>query len=275
MSTITSDVQTTSAKRPRSESTEKFVFGGGTVLGILVIWEILARVGILPSTSFPTASETLFRLFELLFTGTFWAAVGHTLQGTAVGLFFVCLVALPLGALIGRVHWIDRSTLLIIEFLKPIPPVALLPLALLFYGPTLTMKSVLVFLGALWPLLVQITYAARAVDPTQMDMARSYRLSFAKRMRFIFLPSLMPYALTGLRISISIGLVIAVVAELIGGANGMGQEIAVAQNAAALTSMYSYIIATGLLGLTINGIFAVISRPLLFWHASERKEGSS
>lgn len=275
MSTITSNVQTTSAKRPRSESTEKFVFGGGTVLGILVIWEILARVGILPSTSFPTASETLFRLFELLFTGTFWAAVGHTLQGTAVGLFFVCLVALPLGALIGRVHWIDRSTLLIIEFLKPIPPVALLPLALLFYGPTLTMKSVLVFLGALWPLLVQITYAARAVDPTQMDMARSYRLSFAKRMRFIFLPSLMPYALTGLRISISIGLVIAVVAELIGGANGMGQEIAVAQNAAALTSMYSYIIATGLLGLTINGIFAVISRPLLFWHASERKEGSS
>src|SRR5699024_4670245 len=259
---------------PRSETTEKLVLGGGTVLGILVIWEILSRLGILPSASFPPASETLLRLLELVFSVPFWAAVGHTLQGTAIGLLVVCLVAVPLGLLIGRIHWVDRSTLLLIEFLKPIPPVALLPLALLFYGPTLTMKSVLVFLGALWPLLVQITYAARALDTTQMDMARSYRLSFAKQVRYIFLPSLMPYALTGLRISISIGLVIAVVAELIGGAQGMGQEIAVAQNTAALPTMYSYIIATGLLGLIINAIFALLSRPLLFWHASQRKAGN-
>lgn len=258
-----------------SGTTEKLVFGGGTVLGIIVVWEILSRLGVLPSASFPPASETLLRLLELVFSVPFWAAVGHTLQGTAIGLLFVCLVAVPLGLLIGRVQWIDRSTLLIIEFLKPIPPVALLPLALLFYGPTLTMKSVLVFLGALWPLLIQITYAARALDPTQMDMAKSYRLSFAKRVRYIFLPSLMPFALTGLRISISIGLVIAVVAELIGGAQGMGQEIAVAQNTAALPTMYSYIIATGLLGLVINGLFALLSQPLLFWHASQRKEGNS
>lgn len=267
--------QPKSVQKSRSETGQKIIFGGGTVLGILVIWEMLSRLGILPSASFPVASETLLRLFDLLFSSSFWIAVGHTLQGTAVGLFFVCLVALPLGFLIGRVHWINRSTLLVIEFLKPIPPVALLPLALLFYGPTLTMKSVLVFLGALWPLLIQITYAARALDPTQLDMARSYRLGYAKRLRFIFLPSLMPYALTGLRISISIGLVIAVVAELIGGARGMGQEIAVAQNTAALTTMYSYIIATGLLGLIINGLFAVLSRPLLFWHPSQRKEGNS
>lgn len=259
---------------PRSETTEKLVLGGGTVLGILVIWEALSRLNILPSTSFPTASETLLRLVELMFSSAFWVAVGDTLQGTAIGLLLVCLVAVPLGLLIGRIHWVDRSTLLLIELLKPIPPVALLPLALLFYGPTLTMKSVLVFLGALWPLLVQITYAARALDTTQMDMARSYRLSFAKQVRYIFLPSLMPYALTGLRISISIGLVIAVVAELIGGAQGMGQEIAVAQNTAALPTMYSYIIATGLLGLIINAIFALLSRPLLFWHASQRKAGN-
>lgn len=267
--------QTKPARVPLSATSEKVIYGGGTVLGILVVWEVLSRLGILPSASFPPASETLLRLFDLVFSASFWGAVGHTLQGTAIGLLIVCIVAVPLGLLIGRVHWIDRSTLLIIEFLKPIPPVALLPLALLFYGPTLTMKSVLVFLGALWPLLVQITYAARTLDPTQTDMAKSYRLSFAKRVRYIFLPSLMPYALTGLRISISIGLVIAVVAELIGGARGMGQEIAVAQNTADLPTMYSYIIATGVLGLIINGLFALLSKPLLFWHASQRKEGNS
>lgn len=274
MSTTT-EVRAKTTTKPRSENAEKIIYGGGTVLGLLLVWELLSRLEVLPSSSFPPASSTLLRLGELSLSSSFWAAVGNTLQGTAIGLLFVCLVGIPLGFLMGRVHWIDRSTLLIIEFLKPIPPVALLPLALLFYGPTLTMKSVLVFLGALWPLLIQITYAARAFDPTQMDMARSYRLSFAKKARFIFLPSLMPYALTGLRISISIGLVIAVVAELIGGARGMGQEIAIAQNTAALTTMYSYIIATGLLGLVINGLFAMLSKPLLFWHASQRKEGNS
>lgn len=273
----TPDAETTK-KSPvtrHSVASERLVLGGSTVLALLVLWEILARVGILPSTSFPSAVATFGRLFELIASESFWRALGATLQGTAFGLLAVCVVALPLGIAIGRIPWINRSTLLLIEFLKPIPPVALLPLALLFYGPTLTMKSVLVFLGALWPLLVQITYAARSFDPTQIDMAKSYRLSLSKQIWSIYIPSITPYALTGLRISISIGLVIAVVAELIGGAVGLGQEIAIAQNAADLPTMYSYIIATGLLGLAINTLFSMISKPLLFWHASQRKEGHS
>lgn len=263
------------ATRRTSAATQNWVLGGSTILGLLVIWELLSRAAILPRTSFPSAVETLSRLMGLLVSSTFWSAVGSTLSGTALGIAVVCIVALPLGIAIGRIHWINRSTLVLIEFLKPIPPVALLPLALLFYGPTLTMKSVLVFLGALWPLLVQVSYAARSFDPTQIDMAKSYRLSFGKQLRYIYIPSITPFALTGLRISISIGLVIAVVAELIGGAAGLGQEIAIAQNAADLPTMYSYIIATGLLGILINAVFTTISKPLLFWHASQRKEALS
>src|SRR5699024_5245499 len=105
------------ARVPLSATSEKVIYGGGTVLGLLVVLEVLSRLGILPSASFPPASETLLRLFDLVFSASFWGAVGHTLQGTAIGLLIVCIVAVPLGLLIGRVHWIDRSTLLIIEFL--------------------------------------------------------------------------------------------------------------------------------------------------------------
>lgn len=254
----------------RSTRTSDGVWGLGAVLAVLVLWESLSRTGILPAIAFPAASEVLARFGSLLAEPTFWSALGQTILGAGAGLLIVSIIAVPLGMAIGRIRWIDRSTLLVIEFLKPIPPVALLPLALLFWGPSLTMKVFLVVMGALWPLMVQVAYGARGLDRTQQDFARSYRLSHWRTIRHILIPTLLPFGLTGLRVSASIAVVVAVVAELIGGAPGMGQEIAMAQNAADLPTMYGYIIATGILGLAVNGMFTLAGKPLLFWHPSQR-----
>lgn len=244
--------------------------GIAAVVVVLLLWELLARTGALPAVAFPPASSVLATFGRLLASPVFWQAVGQTLLGSGIGLAAVCAVALPLGIAMGRLRWVDKSTLLLIEFLKPIPPVALLPLALLFYGPSLTMKVVLVFLGALWPLLVQVVYGARGLDTTQLDLARSYRLGGWKTIRRIVLPTLTPFALTGLRVAATIAIIVSVVAELIGGAAGLGQEIALAQNSADLPTMYAYIVATGLLGLAVNTLFTLLGRPLLFWHPSQR-----
>lgn len=258
-----------SSRRRRTRLTES-MWGVGTVIFVLLLWEALSRTGVLPAIAFPSASDVLLRLVSLLASATFWTAVGNTLSAAAIGLVIVLVIGLPLGMAIGRSRWVERSTLLTFEFLKPIPPVALLPLVLLFWGPSLTMKVFLVTMGALWPFMVQVTYGARELDSTQLDLARSYRLSRWRTIRHIFLPTLLPFGMTGMRVSASIAVIVAVVAELIGGASGMGQEIAMAQNSADLPTMYAYIFATGLLGLAINGIFNLISKPLLFWHASQR-----
>lgn len=248
------------------------LWGLGAVIAVIAAWELAARTGLLPSVAFPAASEVFFRLASLLIEGRFWTAVGQTVGAAALGLLIVCLIAVPLGIAVGRIPWIDRSTLLVIEFLKPIPPVALLPLALLFWGPTLTMKVFLVVMGAVWPMMVQVAYGARGLEGTQLDLSRSYRLGRWRTLRYIVLPTLLPFGLTGLRVSASIAIVVAVVAELIGGAPGMGREIALAQNAADLPSMYAYILATGLLGLAVNAVFILAGKPLLFWHPSQRKD---
>jgi ABC-type nitrate/sulfonate/bicarbonate transport system permease component len=275
MSTVTEQrapapVQSRAARRSRSARHDAG-WGIGAIIIVLAGWEVLARTGVLPSIAFPSASEVLERLASLLVEGRFWSSVGQTVGAAALGLLLVCVVAVPLGTAVGRVPWIDRSTLLVIEFLKPIPPVALLPLALLFWGPSMTMKVFLVFMGAIWPLMVQIAYGARGMEGLQIDVSRSYRLGFGRTLRYIILPSLLPFGLVGLRVSASIAIVVAVVAELIGGAPGMGREIALAQNAGDLPSMYAYILTTGLLGLAINAVFSLLNKPLLFWHPSQRK----
>lgn len=263
------------ARRPKPAGRTKLMdsaWGAGTVVVVLLLWELLSRTGILPAIAFPSAGDVLRRFLELLPNGVFWQAVGDTLTGAGIGLGLVLVAGLPLGMAIGRIPWIDRSTLLVVEFLKPIPPVALLPLALLFWGPSLTMKVFLVSLGALWPFMVQVAYGARGLDSTQLDLARSYRLGRWKTIRHIVLPTLTPFALTGLRVSATIAVVVAVVAELIGGAAGMGQQISLAQNAGDLPTMYAYILATGLLGLAVNAVFNVAGKPLLFWHPSQRSK---
>ncbi|TLK53276.1 ABC transporter permease subunit [Glutamicibacter sp. V16R2B1] len=252
----------------------KSLAGSVTVLTVLIIWEVAARSGILPEVAFPAASAVLVALGGLIFNASFWAAVASTLAAAGVGLLIVTIIAVPLGLAIGRVQFVSKSMTLVIEFLKPIPPVALLPLALLFWGPSPTMKVFLVVMGSLWPLLIQISYGARGVDKTQLDLARSYRFGWTRTVRHILLPTLVPHALVGLRVSASIAIVVAVVAELIGGATGLGQSISLAQNTADLPVMYALIMATGLIGLAVNALFELVGKPLLFWHPSMRVKES-
>jgi len=180
-------------------------------------------------------------------------------------------LALPLGLLLGLMGAVRRSTSFVVEFLKPIPPVALIPLALLFWGPSLRMKLFLVVFGTLWPLMIQTSYGVLSVDPMAREMARSYGLSRGRVLKSVVLPSVLPFAATGLRIAASIALVIDIVSELVGGAPGLGKSIIDAQSDGALAKMYGYILFTGFLGLVVNLLFTAVERPLLRWHPSGRR----
>lgn len=252
-------------------SREHTWIGWVTVVLLILCWELLYRVGILPSTSFPSAFETFGRLFQMAGTQAFWANIGLTVQGVLLGLVLVIIIAIPLGMAIGLSRYIRESTWLIVEFLKPIPPVALIPIGLLFWGPSMGMKTILIVFGAIWPLLVQVTYGVRAVDRVTLSMAKSFRLGWWLTTSRVVVPSILPYVVTGLKISTAIAVIVAVVVELIGGAPGLGQSISVAQSSNALPEMYGLIIAAGLLGLFINALFALVERRVLFWHASQRE----
>lgn len=253
---------------------------GGSWLGLvttvllLAAWELASSTGALPASTLPAASEVLTKLAELAALPAYWAVVWETVSSALMGLGLVLLVGIPAALAIGLSRFVRESTWILIEFLKPIPPVAMIPLGLLLWGPTETMKLTLISFGAIWPFLVQLVDGIRQVDPAVLDTARSYRLTRFQTITRVVLPSLLPFAATGLRVSAAIALIVAVVTELIGGAAGLGREIVVAQSSGALPQMYALIVTAGLLGLLTNALFAAAEKPLLFWHPRFRKDVS-
>jgi ABC-type nitrate/sulfonate/bicarbonate transport system permease component len=205
---------------------------------------------------------------------TFWSSLGHTVSSWLTGCLLSCLIAIPLGILIGTSRFADDSTRGVLEFLKPIPPIALIPVALLVWGPSTTMKLTLIAFGATRVLLIQVVYGVRAVDQVALSMARSYRLGRVQTLRRVVLPGMSPYIVTGLRVSAAVALIVTIVTEMVGGVPGLGQGILEAQNANALPRMYAMILLSGALGLAANGAFELIERQLLRWHPSRRKDAA-
>ncbi|WFN94538.1 ABC transporter permease [Gordonia sihwensis] len=250
----------------------RFLYGAGAVALVFAVWQVLWSLGVLPATALPSAGQMLGAFLDLLGSGAFWASVCSTVSIVILGLVVIIVIAAPLSILLGLSRFAEESTWLVVEFLKPIPPVALIPLGLLLWGPTPGMKMVLIVFGAIWPLLTQLVYGVREVNATSLDMARSYHLGWWLTTSRIVIPSMTPFAMTGLRIAAAIALIISIVTEMIGGAAGLGQDIVVAQSAGAIKEMYALIFAAGLLGLLVNTVFKAAEKPLLFWHPSHREE---
>jgi ABC-type nitrate/sulfonate/bicarbonate transport system permease component len=241
-----------------------------SVLGVLVLFDVLPRIGVLPKRHFPPISKTLGTLADQLTQHSFWSAVGGTIEGWALGLGIAAVLAIPLGIVIGSNRLLYRACRGLIEFLRPIPSVALIPLAILIYGSGLKSAVFLAVFATFWQLLVQVLYGVQDVDPVATDTARSFGFSRVQRLLRVTLPSSVPYIATGLRIGSAVSLILIVTAELVIGTDGLGRSINLARSGGDVQLMYALTIATGLLGLALNAVFVQAEKRVLHWHPSQR-----
>jgi ABC-type nitrate/sulfonate/bicarbonate transport system permease component len=238
----------------------------------LAAFEVAPRVGVLPRSSFPPVSEIFGALADLVTTGDLWQAVRDTLDAWARAMVIATLVAVPLGLAIGASRVGALLSRVTVEFLRPIPSVALIPILVLIYGTRPSLTVALGAFGATFPLLFQAMYGIGDVDPVAKDTARSFGMGWWTRLRRIVLPSCAPYLATGLRISASVALILVVTGEFVVGVPGVGREVLVAQSSGANDLMYARIIVAGLLGLAVNLCFHAVERRVLFWHPSQRPD---
>jgi len=237
---------------------------------ILLVQEWLTRWGPLADSSLPPVSVIVQQLAVLVITPEFWIALGDTLQGWAIGLIAATAVAVPFGLLLGTTRWLYLSFKLIIDFLRPIPSIALLPLFILILGMGMTLKIWVVAIGVFFPMLFQTLYGVQDVDPVTRDTARAYRITPIRRFFIVEFMGATPYIATGVRLSASVALVVSVAVELLVSVPGVGAEIFMAQNAGNIDLMYAWIAATGLLGLLIAFVFIRLEKAAMHWHASQR-----
>lgn len=244
-----------------------------SVLGFVVLgltWEFLPRFGVIDERFFPQLSVLLKRIFQLVQTRQFWIYVGSTTRTWALGLLVATVLGVILGLIIGLVPGARRFTHSTIEFLRPIPSVALIPGVILVFGTRFQSGIVLITYASVWPVLLQILYGLNDIDPVARETSRSFHFSFSGYIRYVAWPTLLPYLVTGIRLAASIALVLAVTAEMVIGTVGIGQAMVVAQNSANVVDTYAYVIVAGVMGVMINVVVRIVEKRTLWWHPSVR-----
>ncbi|WP_162903809.1 ABC transporter permease [Leucobacter sp. wl10] len=242
------------------------LLGAVGVVGALVLWELISRLGIVSELSLPPASTVLERLAKELGRSATWTATAITLMQAVVSIVLCTVIAVPLGILIGRVPAVDRYTRSTIDFLRAMPGIALVPLFLLFIGATSEMVIFLASFAAIWPLLIQVIEGARSVEELALNMARGYRLSRGRQFFRVVLPATMPSIVTGLRLATTVALLVSIGAGLLSGAPGVGQLIAVANVNADGLGVFAFSLWSGVLGIAVLTVLRVTEGRLLAWH---------
>lgn len=258
--------------RRRRTGSRSVALGTAGLLGFALLLELLPRAGLVDRAALPPTSEIVQALVTELGTGAFWTALGETMRAWAIGLTLASVAAIVVGLALGSIPFLRAATASTVEFLRPIPSVALIPLAVLLYGTSIRSTLLLVVYACFWQVLVQVVSGVADVDPVASDTARSYGLSPLARIRYVTWPTALPYVMTGLRLAASVALVLAITVELITGAPGLGSEIALAQSGGAVALTYALVVVTGLVGVGINLLARAVERRTLSWHPSVRGE---
>ncbi len=220
-----------------------------------------------PAT-FPLPTAVLGSAAGLARNGSFLAGVGSTMRAWAEAMAIAVVIAVPAGLLLGTLPLAEAAVRPVIEFVRPVPAVVLVPLVLLIVQDNQRTEIAVVVFASGWPVLINTIYGVRSVDPLAVETLRSFGFGPLSVARRVSLPSAAPFIATGVRVAASFAFVVAVAVELIGtGMGGIGAFAAQEENGAGdMAVMIAIAVWTGLIGLAVNGAFAAAERQLFRWH---------
>jgi ABC-type nitrate/sulfonate/bicarbonate transport system permease component len=249
----------------------------GLGIALILLWQFAAtRAG---SIFFPPPTEILQRGAALWLSGPVeWLFLSDSVfQDVLPSLFRVLggwalavMIGVPLGLLIGLSHNMSDYLNPTLQFLRAIPGPALIPIFIILLGTDSTMRVTLIAFGSVWPILLNTIEGTRTVDPLQLDTAQAYRLPPHARIWHIVLPAASPKIFAGMRVSLSLAVILMAVSELVASTSGIGYRIQHAQIMFLLTDMWCGIVLLGLLGYLLNWLFLKLEGRALGWHRGAR-----
>jgi ABC-type nitrate/sulfonate/bicarbonate transport system permease component len=229
---------------------------------ILAIFEIWAHAVQLQSDSLAPPSAIAAALVEAFQDGSVLIATRDTLISASAGLSIGAAVGLAFGIALGIFHIFDRLMEVTIEAIRPIPSIALLPIALIALGFGYRMEIVIVAFACVWPILILSRAAIGGIEPRLIEVSRALRLSPADRVRKIIIPAALPRIFLAFRLAAGIALIVAVTVEIAINPIGLGAAIMTAQQALRPDLMLAYLFWIGLIGYLLNTGLMVAQRHL-------------
>lgn len=232
---------------------------------LLLVWELGSRATPKLQLYFPPVSRIIAALGEALAAGTIVQHGLITLGRFAQGFLLAALLAVLAGVLLGYFRALHSLLATLIELLRPMPSVAIIPVAILLLGIGDGMIVSVTVYASLWPILINTIDGVRSVDVTLIDTGRTFGLSSWRILRQIIFPAAAPYIVTGLRIGLSIALILVTTAEMIAGSKGLGFFILDEERAMNSANMYAGIVVVALLGYALNRLFLLLETRAMSW----------
>jgi ABC-type nitrate/sulfonate/bicarbonate transport system permease component len=236
------------------------VLGTATLVAIIVVWQLADTVGLMSFQYIPSPVEVARATGHLLSTGALQANLVHTLTAALVGWVIACAIGVALGTVIGLSRVVWTSTMASLDALRALPIVGFVPVAVLLFGFTMQMEIVVATYAAIWPIMINTIAGLRAVHPRSLEVAQMMQFGRPRTVWAIRLPVATPFIVVGLRLGLSISLVLTLVAEIVGNPAGLGHALMQAGQALRPDQMFAYIIAVGIAGIVLNAVLMTAAR---------------
>jgi NitT/TauT family transport system permease protein len=230
---------------------------------LIALWEIGARVGTLPPDTMSQPSVIVAAGWEALRDGSLLVATAQTFQTALLGLALGAVIGIALGSLIGLSPVLEAIIGPTLDTIRPVPAVALIPLALLIYGFGLRMEVLVITFAAIWPILIVTVAAVRGIEPRLLEVARVLEMTPLKRMTRIILPAALARIAVGIRVSAGVALVVAVTVEIVLNPQGLGYGMIIAAQSLRPDLMWAQLLWVGFAGWAFNTLLLTIDRRWL------------
>lgn len=235
---------------------------------VLALWALLSANS--DTFYFPPLTEILETFADTWLFDRFASDVVPSLERLFGGYVIAVVAGVALGIPLGLSRTARRATSPIVEFLRSIPPPALIPFAIVVIGVGDGMKIFIIAFVCVWFVLLNTIDGVAGIEPTMLDTSRVYGVRGIDRLRRLIIPAASPQIFAGMRTALSVALILMVISEMVASTNGIGFFVLQSQRSFAIPEMWSGIILLGLLGYLLNLIFMLVERRVLAWHRGAR-----
>lgn len=252
----------------------------GPVITALVLWQIAASAAMSPF--FPAPLRIVVRMWELWFSGpftalftteAFWADVVPSLGRALLGWLLACVLGILIGTAAGQWRSAQAAIDPPVHWLRSLPAPAIVPIFLVVFGATDAMRLAFIVFGCVWPVLLNTMQGVRAIDPVYRETVRAFHISRLRAFFRVTLPAAAAETVAGMRVSLSLALILMVLSEWLLANAGLGFFLLDSQRQFKILDMWAAMVLLGVLGYLLNLLLAAAERRLLRWHRATTQRG--
>ncbi|MEU6647821.1 ABC transporter permease, partial [Saccharomonospora sp. NPDC046836] len=238
------------------------------LVAFFVVWDVFVRVNNVSELVLPRPGTVLASLGEVVTDPTTWDHAGITATETIGGFLIALATGITVGAVLGKIAWLERSLRPLIVASQVVPKVALIPLFVIWFGFGMTSKVIMSAMLAFFPIMLNVQLGVRSVEAGQRDVMRALNANRWQTFKHLELKSTMPYVFAGMEVGIVFAIIGTIVGEYLGGSEGLGYLVVRTLNELNAPALFAVIILLSALGLLLYFTVNSLKRFFIPWHES-------